>query len=194
MKPLENQSGESYDAVLAAMKENESVKDVYLGPYFYASLSDQSRSNFIQRLGQDLRQLRSLSIGTLEYTRACIRGDALGMCIAKATQLHTIRVERDITLSSAEETVRLAKSLDQHPSLRRVSLLSLNPTSMAAASLDPLLLALSTLSSLESLQLGVSDDCTVETKLEPSSVASLAENCQNLSWLYMASLDAAQAS
>ena len=58
---------------------------------------------------------------------------------------------------------------------------------MAAASLDPLLLALSTLSSLESLQLGVSDDCTVETKLEPSSVASLAENCQNLSWLYMAS-------
>ena len=185
MKPLPNQNGESCDAVLTALKRNKSVKDVYLGPYFYASLSDQSRSNFIQRLGHDLRHLRSLSIGTLEYTRACIEGDSIGMCIAEAIQLHTIRVERDITLSSAKETILLSRSIRRHPSLRRVSLLSLNPTSIDTAALDPVLLALSSLSSLESLQLGVSEDCTMETQLDPSTVATLAQNCRNLSWLYM---------
>lgn len=186
MKKLEEKRGESFDDIIDAIKDNEFVKEVYLGPYLYASLSDQQRSFFIQRLGQDILNLRSLSIGTLEHTKACISGEALGLCIQKAKHLHTVRIERDISLTSLEELNVLAAGLASHPTLQRVSFLSLQPTNTDASSLDTLLYSLSTISQLESLQLGISSKCTVNASTIPAAVASLAVKCQKLSWLYMA--------
>lgn len=186
MKKLEDKRGENFNDIVEAIKDNKFVKEVYLGPYLYANLSDQRRSFFIQRLGQDLFNLRSLSIGTLEHTRACISGEAIGRCVQQAKRLHTIRVERDITLTSVEELKDLATGLTSHPTLQRVSFLSLNPTVSDAASLDALLFSLSTISQLESLQLGISSKCTIDTSTTPAAVASLAEKCHKLSWLYMA--------
>ena len=185
---VNNRDGETLEGLLTAIKGNQSCKDVYLGPYFYASLNEQSRSAFIQGLGQDLQQLRSLSIGTLEYTRASISGAAIGRCISKAKNLHTLRVERDITLSSTEEIDILVNGLRHHCSLQRLSLLSLNPTRTTAQSisLDDIVLSLSSIAQLESLQLGVSPDCTAKLSVAPSAVASIARNCPKLSWLHMA--------
>jgi hypothetical protein len=191
MQPLNNKSEETYRDVLQAIQSNHSVTDVYLGPYFYASLDDASRSVFIRGLGQDLRHLRSLSIGTLEHTKARISGEAIGLCVAKAQHLHTLRVERDMKFGSVEEMHILAQGLHRHPSLSRVSLLSLNPVTTAkgmaieVTSLDALLFALSSITNLESLQLGLSRQHE-RPSVTCAAVAALAENCPRLSWLYMA--------
>mmetsp|Transcript_12044 Transcript_12044/g.23137 ORF Transcript_12044/g.23137 Transcript_12044/m.23137 type:complete len:338 (-) Transcript_12044:149-1162(-) len=192
MKRLENnRDGETFESLLRAIKSNRSCKDVYLGPYFYASLSEQSRSAFIRGLGRNLQQLRSLSIGTLEYTRASISGEAIGHCVSKAKHLHTLRVERDITLSSTEEIDIFVNGLRHHDTLQRVSLLSLHlmgttSTTARSSSLDEILLSLSSITRLESLQLGVSPDCTADLSVTPSAVASIAQDCTKLSWLHMA--------
>lgn len=177
------------EGLLKAIKGNRSCKDVYLGPYFYASLSVETRSTFIQGLGQNLQQLRSLSIGTLEYTRASISAKAIGHCVSKAKHLHTLRLERDITLSSIDDTDILVNGLRHHLTLKRVSLLSLNPTMFMTTgqsiSFDDILLSLSSISHLESLQLGVLPDCSAKLSATPSAVASIIRNCHKLSWLYM---------
>ena len=185
-KKLQDKRGESFDDIVDAIKDNEFVKEVYLGPYLYSNLSDQQRSFFIQRLGQDLCNLKSLSIGTLEHTRACISGESIGRCIQQAKRLHTIRVERDITWTSIEELQLVAEGLQNHPTLQRVSFLSLNPTVNEAACLDTLLFSLSTISNLESLQLCISSTCSMDTSLTPTAVASLGKKCHKLSWLYLA--------
>jgi hypothetical protein len=165
------------------MKGNTSVTDIYIGPHFYSQMSAEDFSSFLQRIAENLSNLRVLSIGTLEITKKNILGSSIGLFIKKAQKLHTLRIERNLLLRSLDDVESLAQGFINHPSLKRISLPSLHPT-WPNCTLDPLLDSLATITNLESLQLGLSE-ASFGWHSQVSSAATVAKlgSLPNLSWL-----------
>lgn len=223
--------------VQKAMEGNTSVTDVYLGPYFYSSLTASELAAFLYRCAVYLTNLKVLSIGTLDFTKTPIEGASAlsaSLFLPTARQLCTLRIERNLLLRSPRDVQSLAAGFRNHPSLKRVSLPCLHPSwlllqqnegqivddyedlsflvSMGTAmidnnlngtclnnrgaprmkTLDPLLHALSTIVTLESLQLGLSDtsfEC-LQSMNRMDQVSSPAAFCRLgtlpcLSWLVL---------
>jgi len=148
---------ESWHLILAAMKGNTSVSDIYIGPNFYSRISPKEFDDFLQHIASTLVNLRVLSIGTLEFTKTPIEATCIAKFVDTAVNLQTLRIERNLTIKSLEEAQMLAQGFRNHTTLRRISLPSLHP-SWTDCTLDPLLEALVAIRGLESLQLGLSEE------------------------------------
>ncbi|KAL7555804.1 hypothetical protein ACA910_002269 [Epithemia clementina (nom. ined.)] len=124
-----DQTKESWADIQKAMEGNTSVTDVYLGPYFYSSITSADLAAFLQRCAAYLTNLRLLSIGTLEFTKTPIEGaSGLSLFLPTAQQLCTLRIERHLLLQSPDDVQRLADGFRNHPSLQRISLPSIHPS------------------------------------------------------------------
>jgi hypothetical protein len=165
---------ERFDELIHALSDNETVTTLYLGPYFYASLSDAQRSLFCETVGRECHQLKVWTITTLDLTTACFSGNAMGRALSFNSQqsnntsvLQTLRIERTLLM---EDVKMLAAGFSHHPTLRRVTLprLSLQRVNVmdtgtdidsGTGVLDPLLLALATIPHLEAVELGLDENC-----------------------------------
>lgn len=157
---------ERFEELLHALQNNETVTTLYLGPYFYSSLTADQRSIFCETVGRECKQLTVWTITTLDLTTACFSGNAMGRalsCSQSNSMLQTLRIERTLLI---EDVHMLAAGFSHHPTLRRVtlprlSLQSATGTSTGTAILDPLLEALSTIPHLEAVELGLDAKCPV---------------------------------
>jgi hypothetical protein len=170
-----------FEELLHALQNNETVTTLYLGPYFYASLSDAQRSLFCETVGRECHQLKVWTITTLDLTTACFSGNAVGRALGfsqsnNTSMLQTLRIERTLLV---EDVNILAAGFSRHPTLRRVTLpcLSLQPYTTTADTetgiLDPLLLALSTIPHLEAVELGLDEKCSLLMKMKMKLNTSL---------------------
>ena len=177
---------ERFEELLHALCDNETVTTLYLGPYFYASLSDDQRSLFCETVGRECHQLKVWTITTLDLTTACFSGNAMGRALRLNSQssnnnmLQTLRIERTLLM---EDVKVLAAGFSHHPTLRRVTLprLSLQRVTTADTDidagtttgiLDPLLTALSTIPHLEAVELGLDEKCPLLRNTSTSTVSS----------------------
>ena len=196
-KPI-NEHSESWDRILTAMDGNTSLHDLYIGAGFYTNLSAQEFDDFLMTVGQKLKGLRVLSVGALEFAKSSVTGTSIGAFLTATQHLHTLRIERKVDLQSMDEVYNLAKGFQDHPSLKRVSLPNLHPNwkgddenepeemSSIDTMLDPLLKSLASISALQSLQIGLSNEsfsmdmpvCSV------SAVGSLG-TLPHLTWLVL---------
>jgi len=184
-----------FEEILDAVRDNHVVSTLYLGPYFYSSLTDEQRALFVETVGRECKQLSVWTITTLEQTVACFSGNSIGRALGTARCLQTLRIERTLLI---EDVTVLAAGLSHHPSLRRITLSCLQPIDNCHDSgdpkptvgiLDPLIAALGTIPKLESLELSLEPKChlkyettNVGTVATPLVLASLA-NHSTLTWL-----------
>jgi hypothetical protein len=172
---------ERFEELLHAVEKNETITTLYLGPYFYSSLTDDQRSIFCETVGRECKKLQVWTITTLDLTKACFSGNAMGRALGQSSMLQTLRIERTLLM---EDVNMLAAGFNHHPTLRHVTLprLSLQPVNVNVKDrcyrqegsdidittadtgtgannntgiLDPLLVALRTIPHLEAVQLGL---------------------------------------
>jgi hypothetical protein len=158
---------ERFEELMHALQNNDTVTTLYLGPYFYSSLTDDERSIFCETVGRECHQLTVWTITTLDLTTARFSGNAMGRALGQSSILQSLRIERTLLI---EDVNMLAAGFHHHPTLRRVTLPRLLPdvhttadaVAVAAtdtAILDPLLIALRTIPNLEAVELGLDEKC-----------------------------------
>jgi hypothetical protein len=168
---------ERFEELLHALQNNETVTTLYLGPYFYSSLTEDQRSIFCETVGRECHKLTVWTITTLDLTTACFSGNAMGRALnlsQSSGMLQTLRIERTLLIKDVH---MLAAGFNHHPTLRRVTLprlsLSLQPgNTITAGILDPLLVALSTIPHLEAVELGLDEKCPLWMNTSTSTGSS----------------------
>jgi len=174
----------SWTEIRDAVQDNDVITSVYLGPYFYSSVTEEQRCSILEAIGAGLSNLQVLTIGTLDRTKAYISAASLGRAVKSATNLQTLRVERSLRLESQQDVEILAAGVENHPSLERVSLFNLHPAH-ENCSLDPILYSIGTIPHLGWARIGLSEQSSGTAGHEivtPSAVACIATN-MTLSWL-----------
>eukprot|EP00527_Entomoneis_sp_CCMP2396_P001579 CAMPEP_0198145368 /NCGR_PEP_ID=MMETSP1443-20131203/23025_1 /TAXON_ID=186043 /ORGANISM="Entomoneis sp., Strain CCMP2396" /LENGTH=289 /DNA_ID=CAMNT_0043808997 /DNA_START=286 /DNA_END=1152 /DNA_ORIENTATION=+ len=170
---------------MSSMEGNTSVTDIYIGPGFYGYMSAEAFDEFLQHIADKLTNLRVLSIGTLDFTKTPIHGDTIGLFLSKAPKLHTLRIERNVLIRTFEEAESLAQGFKLHPSLKRISLPNLHPT-WPNCTLDPILSSLVTITNLESLQLGLSEESFGwHSQVFSAQSVGMLGTLPHLSWLVL---------
>ena len=140
---------DSRDKIVAAMDGNTSLRDLYIGADCFANEADDLGS-FLHTAAQKLRGLESVAIGACAYNNStAVYGTSIAALVQAAPQLQILRMERNLLVRSLDEARTMARGLDYHPSLKRVSLSSLHPTSSESCSLDPLLQSWGTFANLQ---------------------------------------------
>lgn len=179
---------ERWNGIVSAMEGNESVRDVYIGPGFYSQMPKEDFAGILQHMGEKLINLRVLCIGTLDSTKIAIESTSIASFVRHAKNLQTLRIERNLSFQSLEEVQSLGEALRSHESLRRISLPNLHP-SWTKCSLDPLLSSLADMTGLESLQLGLSEECfNWSTQVSTPQVLGMLGSLPNLKWLVISRL------